>query len=84
MGIGAKLARGCTSGQALTGGAVLNLGSWAFICAFVLPAGCAKKAVMKDEAAVEKESAAEKKASAEAAPAKAPEAQKVDERVAIS
>jgi uncharacterized membrane protein YedE/YeeE len=33
MGIGAKLARGCTSGQALTGGAVLNLGSWAFMFA---------------------------------------------------
>lgn len=31
MGIGAKLARGCTSGQALTGGAVLNLGSWVFM-----------------------------------------------------
>jgi len=31
MAIGAKLARGCTSGQALTGGAVLNLGSWAFM-----------------------------------------------------
>jgi uncharacterized membrane protein YedE/YeeE len=31
MGIGAKLARGCTSGQALTGGAVLNLGSWSFM-----------------------------------------------------
>jgi uncharacterized protein len=31
MGIGAKLARGCTSGQALTGGAVLNAGSWAFM-----------------------------------------------------
>lgn len=31
MGIGAKLARGCTSGQALTGGSVLNLGSWAFM-----------------------------------------------------
>ena len=49
------------------------------MCAFVLPAGCAKKAIMKDEAAVEQESAAEKKAPAEAAPAKAPEAQKVDE-----
>ena len=35
MGIGAKLARGCTSGQALTGGALLNLGSWAFMmCVF--------------------------------------------------
>lgn len=31
MGIGSKLARGCTSGQALSGGAVLNLGSWAFM-----------------------------------------------------
>ncbi len=35
MGFGAKLARGCTSGQALTGGAVLNVGSWAFmLCVF--------------------------------------------------
>jgi uncharacterized membrane protein YedE/YeeE len=33
MGIGAALARGCTSGQALTGGALLNLGSWAFMLA---------------------------------------------------
>lgn len=31
MGIGAKLARGCTSGQALTGGALLSVGSWIFI-----------------------------------------------------
>lgn len=31
MGFGAKLARGCTSGQALTGGAILNTGSWAFM-----------------------------------------------------
>ena len=31
MGIGAALARGCTSGQALTGGATLALGSWAFM-----------------------------------------------------
>jgi hypothetical protein len=28
MAIGAAFARGCTSGQALTGGALLNLGSW--------------------------------------------------------
>lgn len=35
MAIGAKLALGCTSGQALTGGALLNLGSWIFmICVF--------------------------------------------------
>jgi uncharacterized membrane protein YedE/YeeE len=28
MGYGARMARGCTSGQALTGGATLSLGSW--------------------------------------------------------
>ena len=33
MGIGAVLARGCTSGQALTGGALLSVGSWAFMVA---------------------------------------------------
>jgi uncharacterized protein len=33
MGIGARLARGCTSGQALSGGAMLNIGSWAFMLA---------------------------------------------------
>lgn len=33
MGLGAKLARGCTSGQALTGGALLSVGSWLFILA---------------------------------------------------
>ena len=33
MGIGAKLARGCTSGLGLTGGATLSVGSWIFICA---------------------------------------------------
>lgn len=31
--IGARLARGCTSGQALTGGATLALGSWVFMIA---------------------------------------------------
>ncbi len=35
MALGAHLARGCTSGQALTGGALLNAGSWAFmLCVF--------------------------------------------------
>lgn len=35
MSIGAQFARGCTSGQALSGGALLNLGSWIFmICVF--------------------------------------------------
>ncbi|HEX9886370.1 MAG TPA: YeeE/YedE thiosulfate transporter family protein [Longimicrobiales bacterium] len=33
MGLGAKVARGCTSGQALTGGALLSAGSWLFILA---------------------------------------------------
>ena len=31
MGYGARLARGCTSGQALSGGAVMSVGSWAFM-----------------------------------------------------
>jgi uncharacterized membrane protein YedE/YeeE len=31
MGFGARLARGCTSGQGLTGGATLALGSWGFM-----------------------------------------------------
>lgn len=31
MGFGARMAYGCTSGQALTGGATLALGSWAFM-----------------------------------------------------
>lgn len=35
MGFGAKLARGCTSGLGLTGGALLSAGSWIFVlCAF--------------------------------------------------
>ena len=35
MAIGAKIALGCTSGQALTGGALLNVGSWVFMwCVF--------------------------------------------------
>lgn len=33
VGVGARLAQGCTSGQALTGGATLALGSWAFMFA---------------------------------------------------
>lgn len=34
MGFGARLARGCTSGIALSGGAVLSVGAWAFMIAF--------------------------------------------------
>jgi hypothetical protein len=33
MGYGARFARGCTSGQALSGGAVLSVGSWFFMFA---------------------------------------------------
>jgi len=33
MGYGARLARGCTSGQALSGGATLSAGSWVFMFA---------------------------------------------------
>jgi uncharacterized membrane protein YedE/YeeE len=33
MGFGARMARGCTSGQALSGGAVLSVGSWSFMFA---------------------------------------------------
>jgi hypothetical protein len=33
MGYGARMARGCTSGQALSGGAVLSVGSWVFMFA---------------------------------------------------
>lgn len=31
MGMAARAARGCTSGQALTGGAVMSAGSWIFM-----------------------------------------------------
>jgi uncharacterized membrane protein YedE/YeeE len=34
MAFGAALGRGCTSGQALTGGALLNAGSWIFMMCF--------------------------------------------------
>jgi uncharacterized membrane protein YedE/YeeE len=38
MGFAARLARGCTSGQGLTGGATLALGSWAFLWAVFIGA----------------------------------------------
>ncbi len=34
MGFGARFARGCTSGQGLSGSATLSVGSWAFLMAF--------------------------------------------------
>jgi uncharacterized membrane protein YedE/YeeE len=33
MGFATRIARGCTSGQALTGGALLSVGSWVFMIA---------------------------------------------------
>jgi hypothetical protein len=33
MGLAARFARGCTSGQALSGGSLLSLGSWVFMMA---------------------------------------------------
>ncbi len=36
MGFGARLARGCTSGQGLSGGAVLSVGSFAFMLSLFL------------------------------------------------
>lgn len=38
MAFGTKLARGCTSGQALTGGAMMNVGSWLFMVALFIGA----------------------------------------------
>ncbi len=38
MAFGTKLARGCTSGQALTGGAMMNVGSWVFMIALFIGA----------------------------------------------
>ncbi len=38
MAFGSKLARGCTSGQALTGGALMNVGSWLFMISLFLGA----------------------------------------------
>ena len=43
MAVGARLARGCTSGQALSGGAVLALGSWAFMLALFVSAYAAAR-----------------------------------------
>ena len=34
MGMAAKLTRGCASGQALSGGALLSVGAWVFFMAF--------------------------------------------------
>jgi uncharacterized membrane protein YedE/YeeE len=46
MGVGAVLAGGCTSGQALSGGAMLSVGSWAFMLA-VFAAGFAAMPLLR-------------------------------------
>jgi len=48
MGIGARLALGCTSGQALTGGALLSVGSWIFMMA-VFAGGYAAATLVRRE-----------------------------------
>lgn len=47
MGAGAVLARGCTSGQALTGGALLSVGSWTFMLSAFAAAYVAAPALKK-------------------------------------
>ncbi len=46
MGVAARMARGCTSGQALSGGALLSAGSWMFMLA-VFAGGYAMAAVVR-------------------------------------
>lgn len=48
MGFAARLAHGCTSGQALSGGATLALGSWAFMFA-VFAGGFAASVLVRRE-----------------------------------
>ncbi len=48
MGFAAKMARGCTSGQALSGGALLSVGSWAFMLS-VFAGGYALAAFLRRE-----------------------------------
>ena len=48
MGFASRLARGCTSGQALTGGALLSVGSWVFMIA-IFVAGYAFAPLVRKE-----------------------------------
>ncbi len=48
MGVAARFARGCTSGQALSGGALLSVGSWAFMM-MVFAGGYAVAALVRRE-----------------------------------
>jgi uncharacterized membrane protein YedE/YeeE len=47
MGFATRLARGCTSGQALTGGAMLSVGSWVFMIAIFVGAYAAASLVKR-------------------------------------
>ena len=47
MGFASRLARGCTSGQALTGGALLSVGSWVFMIALFASAFAAARLVRR-------------------------------------
>jgi uncharacterized membrane protein YedE/YeeE len=48
MGVAARFSRGCTSGQALTGGALLSVGSWIFMMA-VFAGGYLMAPIVKKE-----------------------------------
>ena len=48
MGIGARFALGCTSGQALTGGALLSAGGWIFMMAVFAGGYAAATAVRRE------------------------------------
>jgi uncharacterized membrane protein YedE/YeeE len=48
MGFGTRLARGCTSGLALTGGALLSVGAWVFMLA-VFAAGYAVAPLLRKQ-----------------------------------
>lgn len=47
MGFATRVARGCTSGQALTGGAMLSVGSWIFMIAVFAGAYTAARLVKR-------------------------------------
>jgi uncharacterized protein len=47
MGVGARFARGCTSGQALSGGSLLAAGSWIFIATCFIAAFAAAPLVRR-------------------------------------
>jgi uncharacterized membrane protein YedE/YeeE len=47
MGFAAKLARGCTSGLALTGGAVMSVGGWIFMLSIFVGAYAAARLVRR-------------------------------------